>query len=421
MFRLLRFPIAFQTVACIVLGIFCWYVCPASGATGARPASARAKTLPARPETPQETGFLNRRIELHGVTYRFQVYLPDEWRRDDHKQWPIILFLHGRGERGSEGMWQTQIGLPQVVRDHPDRWPFIIVMPQCPIPNYWTDTEMQALAMATLDQEAAEFHADPERTYLTGLSLGGYGAWELAHNNSDRWAAIVIAASGIFWSYAPERWQEASTLPAEYARAVAHTPLWLFHGADDPLVPPRESEIMFQAVKAAGGHVRYWLYQGYKHDCWTRAFAEPEVPRWMLTHRNALRLPEHPEGAATETASAATPALQPYAERLIIPFHPAAIKLAPALLDTFVGDYRDLHGRPVVSVYRQGEQLFEKNQQGEVAELAAESPAVFFYLNGSATTRLIFEHDAKGIVVALLLRDDRHEERWEKHPSPAAH
>jgi len=106
-------------------------------------------------------------IELHGATYRFQVYLPEEWRRDDHKQWPIILFLHGRGERGSRGCGQTQIGLPQAVRDHPERWPFVIVMPQCPLPAYWTDPDMLAMAMAALDQEAAEFHADPERTYLS--------------------------------------------------------------------------------------------------------------------------------------------------------------------------------------------------------------------------------------------------------------
>jgi acetyl esterase/lipase len=424
MSRLLRFPVACLALALIVA---CG-VAPATAAALPAAAAVQGKLQAGRPEPaqahPQETGFLNRRIELHGVTYRFQVYLPEEWRRDDRKQWPIILFLHGRGERGTEGMWQTQIGLPQAVRDHPDRWPFIIVMPQCPIPGYWTDSEMQALAMATLDQEAAEFHADPDRTYLVGLSLGGYGAWELARSDPDRWAAIVIAASGIFWSYAPERWQEVTTLPAEYARAVGHTPLWLFHGADDPLVPPRESEIMFQAVKAAGGHVRFWLYQGYKHDCWTRAFAEPEVPRWMLAHHNLPHPPAtHPdqESPNTETASTSTPATQPYAERLVIPFHPAAIKLAPAILDTFVGDYRDVHGRPIVSVYRQGEQLFEKNQQGEVAELAAESPAVFFYLNGSATSRLTFEHDSKGTVVALLLRDDRHEERWEKHPSPTAH
>jgi len=74
---------------------------------------------------------------LNGTSYRYQVYLPEEWRRDDRKQWPVILFLHGRGERGSEGMWQTQIGLPQAVRDHPERWPFVIVMPQCPLPGFW--------------------------------------------------------------------------------------------------------------------------------------------------------------------------------------------------------------------------------------------------------------------------------------------
>ena len=193
-----------------------------------------------KPEPPQETGFLNRRIELHGASYRFQVYLPEDWRRDDHKLWPIILFLHGRGERGSEGMWQTQIGLPAAVRDHPDRWPFVIVMPQCPLTDYWTDPEMMAMAMAALDRETEEFHGDPDRTYLSGLSLGGYGAWELARAYPRRWAAIAIAAGGIFWSYAPERWDEVKTLPADYARAIARTPVWLFHGSRRPRRPPRE-------------------------------------------------------------------------------------------------------------------------------------------------------------------------------------
>src|SRR5476649_957539 len=93
----------------------------------AAPAAVRAAAKPhaTHVEPTQETGFLNRKIELHGLTYRFQVYLPEEWRRDDHKEWPIILFLHGRGERGSEGMWQTQIGLAAEVRDHPERWPFV--------------------------------------------------------------------------------------------------------------------------------------------------------------------------------------------------------------------------------------------------------------------------------------------------------
>ena len=148
-------------------------VCPCL-ARGAVPKSHAAPPAP-----PQDTGFLNRKIELHGVTYRFQVYLPEDWRRDDGRQWPIILFLHGRGERGSEGMWQTQIGLPEAVRNHPDRWPFVIVMPQCPQDAHWTDPAMLDLAMGALDQESAEFHGDPARTYLTGLSLGvtAHGNW----------------------------------------------------------------------------------------------------------------------------------------------------------------------------------------------------------------------------------------------------
>ena len=159
-------------------------------------ASASAVSKFSHPKNFQETGFLNRTLQFRGAAYRFQVYLPDGFQRADHKKWPIILFLHGRGERGGEGMWQTQIGLPAAVRDHPERWPFIIVMPQCPQRHYWTDPDVMSMAMATLDQETNEFHADTARTYLTGLSLGGYGAWELARTYPKRWAAIAIAASG---------------------------------------------------------------------------------------------------------------------------------------------------------------------------------------------------------------------------------
>jgi acetyl esterase/lipase len=363
----------------------------------------------AAPEPAQETGFLNRRIELHGVTYRFQVYLPEEWRRDDHRLWPIILALHGRGERGSEGMWQTQIGLPQQVRDHPDRWPFVIVMPQCPQPEYWTDPQMMALALAALDQESEEFHGDPDRTYLTGLSLGGYGAWELALREPHRWAAIVIAASGVFWSYEPERWQQADTLPEEYARAVGRTPVWLFHGTEDNVVPVRESELMFEALKAAGGNVRLWLYQSLHHDCWTRAYNEPELPRWLLAHR--LNRPSPP-------ANVANGAPEPPAERLVIPLHPTPMKLPPSVLDSFVGEYRGVHGEPEVTITRQADQLYLKNRLGETDELVAESPLTFFYPYGNPATRIVFEHDAEGRITAAILRDDRHEERWEKRTTP---
>jgi len=350
------------------------------------------------PEPPQETGFLNRKIELHGVTYRFQVYLPEDWRRDDGKQWPIILFLHGRGERGSEGMWQTQIGIAEAVRSHPDRWPFVIVMPQCPVNAYWTDPAMLELAMAALDQESAEFHGDQSRTYLTGLSMGGYGAWELAKTQPHRWAAIAIAAGGVFWSYEPERWQQVNVLPAEYARAVGHTPVWLFHGSLDTTVLPRQSQLMFDALKAAGGNARFWLYQGLLHNCWTRAYDEPDLPRWLLDHR----APSAPETMA---------------EFLMIPLHPPTIKLVTAQLDSVTGQYREPVGHGVETIFRQGDQLFEKTSGGEVIGLEAESPDSFFRpgdSTGARTIHLTFARDALGHVTAYVLHDNRHEERWVK-------
>ncbi|MGB8261415.1 MAG: alpha/beta hydrolase-fold protein [Terracidiphilus sp.] len=394
----------FRSLVLLICGLF----------LAAVPALAAARSGAGRhehDEPPQDTGFLNRTVLSSGVAYRFQVYLPEDWRRDDHKSWPVILFLHGRGERGSEGMWQTQIGLPQALRDHPERWPFIVVMPQCPLTSVWTDPEMLEMAMAALDQETREFHADPNRTYLSGLSLGGYGAWELVRLHPQRWAAVAIAASGIFWSYAPERWQQANTLPAEYARALGHTPLWLFHGADDNLVLPKQSEMLFDAVKAAGGRVHFWLFQGLKHDCWTRAYGEPELPRWLLTHHLEPHL-EPRAGARPE------PRPEPFSERLVVPLHPPAVKLTPAQLDALAGDYRDALGHTAALLYRQGEQLLEKTPQGDVLELAAESPNLLFYPNGSSLTRLAVERDPAGHVAALVFRDDRHEERWERKPAP---
>lgn len=358
-------------------------------------AAGRAKPKPTPTPATQETGFLNRKLVFRGVTYRFQVYLPEEYRPDDNKRWPIILFLHGRGERGAEGMWQTQIGLPQAVRDHPERWPFIIVMPQCAQFAYWTDPAMLTMAMATLDQETAEFHADPQRTYLTGLSLGGYGAWELARNYSRRWAAIAIASGSIFWSYAPERWRQSITLPGEYARAVGRAPVWLFHGADDPIVPPRGDELLLSAFKANGGHIRLWLYQGLKHDSWTRAYNEPDLPRWLLEHR---------------TDQPGTP----YAERVSVPLHPPAMRLTPQQLENLAGEYRDTHGQVALTLFRQGDQLYQKDQHGQISELAAESQNTFFYPNGSTVSRLLIERDSLGRITALTFHDDRHDERLER-------
>ena len=127
----------------------------------------------------QDTGFLNRSITLNGTVYHYVVYLPMDWT--PKQKWPVILFLHGSGERGSDGLDETQVGLPNALRSHYERWPFVVVMPQVPYNHHhWTDPDIMAMAMAALNAEVKEFHGDPQRLYLTGMSLGGYGVWEIA-------------------------------------------------------------------------------------------------------------------------------------------------------------------------------------------------------------------------------------------------
>ena len=202
---------------------------------------------------------------------------------------------------------------------------------------------MLDLAMAALDQEAAEFHGDPARTYLTGLSMGGYGAWELARLHPHRWAAIAIAASGIFWSYEPERWQQAGLLPAEYARAVGHTPVWLFHGSLDATV----------AAAPERAHVR--RPQGRRRQ--RPLLALPGPAARLLDPR--LRRAGPAAAGCSRTARPRAP--ETIAEFLMVPLHPPAIKLTTAQLDSLTGQYREPNGHAIETIFRQGDHLFEKS------------------------------------------------------------
>jgi acetyl esterase/lipase len=364
--------------------------------SSARPAHfTPASPAPARPVVhSQDTGFLNRTLVLNGVSYRYVVYLP--WEYDVKRSWPVILFLHGSGERGSDGMDETQVGLPNAIRAHPERWPFIVVMPQVPYTHHhWTDPDMMQMALAALDAEVKEFHGDPDRLYLTGLSLGGYGCWEIAKDYPGRFAAIVPVSGGIFWSYAPERWKQQTILPEQYVRAVGKTPVWMFHGTLDPVVPTKESEIMYTALQAAGGDVRLWLYEGWHHNAWDKAYSERALPQWLLDHRLSGITTEHLE-----------------AQRLTIPLHPMPAKVDPDIYDDYVGDYWDGSVRQVTIII-EGDKLFARNRTNDLSELLPENPTTFFYPSGSAT-RLIFQKDQSGHVTGILFRDDRHEEHWER-------
>lgn len=343
----------------------------------------------------QDTGFLNRSVTLNGVTHRYVVYLPENWNKNE--KWPVILFLHGSGERGIEGLDETQIGLPAAIRLHPEQWPFVVVMPQVPFSrHHWTDPDMMAMAMAALRNEEHEFHGDPDRTYLTGLSLGGYGVWEIARYNPHTFAAIAPVCGGIFWSYQPSRWNDEATLPGDYAHVLRHVPAWIFHGAADPVVSPKQSELMYEAMKAEGGDVRFWEYAHVRHNVWEKAYANPELPHWLLSH------------SLTSDAR-----LQSASERILVPVHPVPARINPQVYEAYLGEY-EFAGVTQVTIFMQDDRLFQRNRVGEVAELLPENAATFFYPSGS-TSRITFERDGvTGDVRGILFHDDRHEERWER-------
>ncbi|MGA8554940.1 MAG: alpha/beta hydrolase-fold protein [Candidatus Acidiferrales bacterium] len=243
-----------------------------------------------------ETGFLDRTIALQGVTYKYQFFVPEDWT--PHEMWPIILFLHGSGERGDDGLQETDVGICTAIRSDRSVMPAIVVMPQCEKNVWWIQPPMDDLAMASLEAASKEFHGDERRTYLTGLSMGGYGTWHLAEKYPGKFAALIVICGGLHPAAAAlkknpalVKWTPADD-PKSYAQAAAKIgkiAVWIFHGADDDIVPVIESRRMYAAMKQLGADVHYTEYPGVKHNCWDRAYDEPKLFPWLF----AQSLPEN--------------------------------------------------------------------------------------------------------------------------------
>jgi predicted peptidase len=245
----------------------------------------------AQAESP--TGFLDRSVKVGDASYAYKVYVPPGF--DAKRAWPVILYLHGAGEWGTDNVHQTEVGLGPALRAHPERFPAVVVFPQAARGQVWFG-EPARVATAALDQAIAEFHGDPERISLAGISLGGFGTWVLAFENPERYAAIVSVAGGIVppGGSRARLQQLPPTLQADdpYAATAARVkaiPAWLFHGAADPTVPVTESRQLNAALKKAGAVPRYTEYEGVGHNSWDRAFNDPDLAKWLLAQRRTNR------------------------------------------------------------------------------------------------------------------------------------
>jgi len=204
------------------------------------------------------------------LSIKYLLYLPKGYGEKE-KKWPLMMFLHGAGERGGNLNKVKVHGPPKIVEAGKDL-PFIIVSPQCPKDDWWTERDDELIHL--LDDIQKRYDVDAERVYLTGLSMGGYGTWTLASTYPERFAAIVPICGG------GKRF---------FGWRLKDVPVWAFHGGKDSVVPLSESEEMIQAVKRGGGNAKLTIYPEANHDSWTKTYDNPELYKWLLKHRKGKK------------------------------------------------------------------------------------------------------------------------------------
>jgi predicted peptidase len=199
-------------------------------------------------------------------TGKFLLYLPKEFGKEK-KKWPLLMFLHGSGERGDDLEKVKVHGPPKLIAQGKE-FPFIVVSPQCPENTRWA-SQIEMLN-ALLDDVVANMPVDEDRIYLTGLSMGGQGVWHFAYTYPERFAAIAPVCG---WGV------------RDVMCAFKGMPIWIFHGAKDDIVPLAESERMVEALKKCGNDPKFTIYPNANHDAWTETYNNPELYTWLLQHK----------------------------------------------------------------------------------------------------------------------------------------
>lgn len=240
-----------------------------------------------------ETEFKEQQITFTGGDYKDEVFkyrLLEPAKIEPGKKYPLVLFLHGAGERGDNNLAQLMFLPTQMCQpEWREKYPCFFLAPQCRAGKKWVEVPWNAKAsepqagssdqmqvvIQILEKTLKENPIDPSRLYLTGLSMGGYGSWDLAMRMPERFAAVVPICGG-----GDERG----------AKKLVGLPIWVFHGDADGAVPVERSRSMVEAIKKAGGDPKYSELQGVGHNSWTPAYEDPEgVIPWMFKQQRTVR------------------------------------------------------------------------------------------------------------------------------------
>ncbi len=224
-----------------------------------------------------------RHVSIDGQTLNYRLLKPRDY--DATKKYPLVLFLHGAGERGNDNVAQLKYGAPLFIKPEVrEKYACFVIAPQCPTEQKWADIDWSsdtpaqpeklspsmALTLSVIELLRKEFSIDADRLYVTGLSMGGYGTWDLVTRVPKQWAAAAPVCGGG---------------DKDKAALAKDVPLWAFHGSEDPVVKVIRTRLMIDNVTAAGGHPLYSEYPYLGHDSWTTAYQEPQFLPWLFAQR----------------------------------------------------------------------------------------------------------------------------------------
>lgn len=201
------------------------------------------------------------------VGYEYLVTLPEGYAEDSSKKWPLLVFLHGAGERGDDLNLLKKHGPPKLLAGG-KKFEAIVVCPQVPLKNIWNEHGVKALT----DEIIRTHRVDTSRLYLTGISMGGFGTWDTALAYPDTYAAIAPICGGAGVGFV-------------MAERIKDLPCWIFHGDKDAAVPVDFSLKMHNALTKAGSQAKLTIYPGVGHDCWTQTYDNEAFWEWLFAQK----------------------------------------------------------------------------------------------------------------------------------------
>jgi predicted esterase len=290
------------------------------------------------------------KAEQYNITVNYLLYLPQEYGKDTSKLWPVMIFLHGSGQSGTDIQKVKTHGPPKLI-EQGKQYPFIVVSPQARENEGWEPQVIIRLIKGIQSQ----YKVDKERIYLTGLSMGGFGTWNITSKFPSVFAAIAPVCGGG---------------DTTQVMKLKHVPVWCFHGAKDNVVNPEQSYRMVRALKKFNPDVKLTIYPDANHDSWTQTYNNDSLYTWMLQHKK---------------------------------FHFPRMNLSEKQLTEYAGTYVQKTNDTLRLVVQDGT-LVVKEQPG--IELVPTASNSFFVMMNDVETEVKFKRDIRRKIDKLLVIDD---------------